>query len=47
MTAADRFLGALVLEAAMRRGAGRQELIDLAVRYKRLDVVKHLLGETR
>ena len=40
---ADRFLAAIVLHAAIRRGVTRQELIDLGVRYKRLDFVKEMI----
>ena len=43
----DRFLGAVVIEAAYRRGASRQELIDLAIAYKRLDVAKLILDQPK
>jgi hypothetical protein len=41
----DALFAGMVIHAEMRRGATRQELIDLAVRLKRLDVVKFLLSD--
>lgn len=43
----DRFLGALVIESAYRRGASRQELIDLCVKHGRLDAVKLIQEQPR
>jgi hypothetical protein len=42
LTPADRFLGALIFEAEIRRGATRQELIEVAIRHRWLDVVEFL-----
>jgi len=41
----DRLFAGIIINEAINRGASRQELIDLAVRHKRMDVVKHLVDE--
>jgi hypothetical protein len=42
----DRLFAGIILAEAIKAGATRQELIDLAIKHRRLDVVKKLTKGT-